>query len=138
MASSSNVAALFGSNAFGIANSEIDSPGTNFNFISAYLTGYWNSNLNIEVQGFRGASLVYSQIVIASATSPTLFTFDYLDINRIYFNSFGGQPAFGVSGGEYVSVMDNFTFDLVPEPSSFLLTGAGVLTLCTFRKRRRA
>jgi len=34
--------------------------------------------------------------------------------------------------------MDNFTFEFVPEPSTLLLTGAGVLTLCALRKRRRA
>ncbi len=35
--------------------SEIDSL-TNFNFLSTYLTGAWNSNLNIEVQGFSGGN----------------------------------------------------------------------------------
>jgi len=43
----------------------------------------------------------------------------------------------GFSGGGENFEMDNFTFDLVPEPSTFLLTGAGVLTLCALRKRRR-
>src|SRR5437879_11611886 len=46
----------------GIAGpAEIDSPGTNFNFLSAYMTGLWNSNLNIEAQGFRNGSLMYDQ-----------------------------------------------------------------------------
>ena len=82
MVSASNVAVN------GIGNpAEIDSPGTNFNFLSTYLTGFWNSNLNIEVQGFSGATLLYDTTVVASATSPTLFTFDYLDINRLYFSN---------------------------------------------------
>ena len=38
LASPSNVAVLFGSNQFS-PNSEIDSPATNINFLSAYLTG---------------------------------------------------------------------------------------------------
>jgi hypothetical protein len=116
---------------------EIDSPGTNFNFLSAYLTGAWHSNLNIEVQGFSGATMLYDTAVVAVATIPTLFTFGYRNIDRLYFNSFGGQPAFSTDGGNHF-VMDNFTFEFVPEPSSFVLTGAGVLTLCVFRKRRRA
>jgi hypothetical protein len=33
--------------------------------------------------------------------------------------------------------MDNFTFDLVPEPSAFLLAGFGALMLCPLLKRRR-
>ncbi len=130
MVSASNVTS-------GIAGSEIDSPGTNFNFFSAYLTGYWNSNLNIEVQGFRGGDLVYDQTVVASATSPTLFAFGYTNIDRLYFNSFGGQPAFGYDNAG-IFVMDNFTFEFVPEPSSFLLACVGVVSLFAFLKRKRA
>jgi hypothetical protein len=115
---------------------EIDSPGTSFNFLSAYLTGAWNSNLNIEVKGFRSGALLYDTTVVASATNPTLFTFNYLDIDRLYFNASGGQPAFGTSPAEFV-VVDNFTFEFVPEPSSLLLTAGGVLTLWAFLKRKR-
>jgi hypothetical protein len=116
---------------------EIDSPGTNFNFLSAYLTGAWNSNLNIEVQGFSGATLLYDTTVVASATSPTLFTFNYSDINRLYFDSFGGQPAgFGSGAGEEF-VMDNLTFEFIPEPSSLLLATFGGLLLWPLLKRKR-
>jgi len=130
MVSASNVAF----NALG-SPAEIDSTGTNFNFLSAYLTGAWNSNLNIEVQGFSGGDLLYSTTVVASATSPTLFTFNYQNIDRLYLNSFGGQDA-GFSGGGENFEMDNFTFDFVPEPSAFLLTSAGLLSLCLFSNRR--
>jgi hypothetical protein len=130
MVSPSNVAAL--------ASSEIDSPGTNFNFLSAYLTGCWMSNLNIEVQGFSGATLLYDQTVVANATNPTLFTFNFLDINRLDFDAFGGQPAFGVVGvGPPAFVMDNFTFDFVPEPSSLLLAALGGVSLVAFLRRKR-
>lgn len=115
---------------------EIDSPGTNFDFLSAYLTGAWNSNLNIEVQGFRSGTLLYDTTVVASATSPTLFSFDYLDIDRLYFSNSGGQPAFGTPSGPQFA-MDNFTFEFVPEPSTIMLAALGVLTLWPFLKRRR-
>jgi hypothetical protein len=130
MVSASNVAGTIG-------QVEMDSPGTNFNFLSVYLTGAWNSNLNIEVQGFRGTALLYDQTVMASATNATLFAFYYSDIDRLTFNSFGGQPAFSGSSGEHFAI-DNLTFEFVPEPSSLLLTTAGVLTLCAFLKRKRA
>jgi hypothetical protein len=123
-------------NAFGNP-AEIDSTGTNFNFFSAYLTGAWRSNLNIEVQGFSGANLLYDQTVVASATNPTLFAFNYLDINRLTFNSFGGLKAGFLSDGENF-VMDNLSFEFVPEPSSLLLTACGVLTLWAFVRRKRA
>ena len=117
-------------------SSEIDSPGTNINFLSAYLTGGWSSNLNIEVQGFDGTNLLYDTAVIASATNSTLFTFDYLNVNRLIFTGSGGLPAFD-SAGDTTFAMDNFTFEFVPEPSSLLLATAGALLLCPFLKRRR-
>jgi hypothetical protein len=116
---------------------EIDAAGTNFNFFTAYLTGAWESNLNVEVQGFRGGILLYDQTVVAAATNPTLFAFDYLNIDRLHFASFGGQYAgFGSDGAEFA--MDNLTVEFVPEPSSFLLTSIGALTLWAFLKRKRA
>jgi hypothetical protein len=121
----------------GIGNpAEIDS-STNFNFLSVYLTGAYNSNLNVEVQGFSGATLLYDTTIVASATSPTLFNFGYLGINRLYLSNSGGQPAFGTPSAPQF-VMDNFTFEFVPEPSSLLLAAAGALLLCPLLKRKRA
>jgi hypothetical protein len=132
MVSPSNVAY----NGFGNP-AEIDSTGTNFTFLSAYLTGAWNSNLNIEVEGFRSGVLVYDLTVIAAATNSTLFTFNYLNIDRLYFNSFGGQNAGFASGLGEEFVMDNLTLELVPEPSSLLLAALGALALWPFLKRKR-
>jgi hypothetical protein len=132
MVSPSNVAY----NAFG-SPAEIDATGTNFNFLSVYFTGAWRSNLNIEVQGFRGATLIYDQTVVASATNPTLLAFNYQNVDRLYFNGFGGQHAgFGGDGEHFV--MDNFTFEFVPEPSSVLLAAVGALLLWPLLKRKRA
>jgi hypothetical protein len=116
---------------------EIDSPGTNFNFLSAYLTGAWNSNLNIEVQGYRGTNLIYDETVVSSATNPTLFTFNYSDIDRLDFNSYGGEPAF-TPFSETPFAMDNMTVEFVPEPSSLLLAAMGAATLCAVIKRKRS
>jgi hypothetical protein len=132
MVSVSNVAL----NAFG-APAEIDST-TNFNFLSVYLTGAWNSNLNIEVEGFSGGNLLYDQTVVVSATNPTFFTFNYLNIDRLYFNSYGGQYAGFPSGSAEHFVMDNFTFEFIPEPSSLLLTALGGISLVAFLRRKRA
>jgi hypothetical protein len=122
-------------NAFGLP-AEVDAAGTNFNFLSAFLTGAWNSNLNIQVQGFRAGALIYDETVVAAATNATLFIFNYENIDRLYFNSFGGQPAFGPISQAHFA-MDNLTFEFVPEPSALLLTGAGVALLWAFHKRKR-
>ena len=132
MISPSNVAY----NAFG-SPAEIDARGTNFDFLSAYLTAAWNSNLNIEVEGFRDTNLVYDQTKIVSPFGPTLFTFNYLDIDRLYFNSFGGEPAFG-AGSEENFAMDNFMFEFIPEPSTFLLAALAAVSLAAFLGRKRA
>jgi len=116
---------------------EIDSSGSNFNFLSTYLTGVWRSNLNIEVQGFSGTNLLYDQTVVVNATNPTLFTFDYLDIDRLTFNSFDGQNA-GFTGNGYQFAMDNLTLEFIPEPSSLLLATVGALLLWPLLKRKRA
>jgi hypothetical protein len=117
---------------------EVDSLGTNFNFLSAYFTGAFNSNLNIEVQGFRDTNVIYDETLVAAATNPTLFTLNFLDIDRLTFNSFGGQSAGFTAGYGNIFVMDNFMFEFIPEPSSLLLTILGVLTLWACCKRRTA
>jgi hypothetical protein len=109
---------------------------TNFNFQSVYLTGMFNSNMNIEVEGFRSGALLYDTTVVASATAPTLFTFNYMDVDQVAFNPTGGEPAFGTPSWPEI-VMDNLTFEFVPEPSSLLLTSLGVVTLWAYAKRKR-
>jgi hypothetical protein len=130
MVSPSNVALNAGG-----SPAEIDS-ATNFNFLSAYLTGAWNSNLSIQVEGFNGANMLYDQTVVVGATSATLFAFNYTDIDRLYFNSFGGEPAFGGTPREPF-VMDNMTIDFIPEPSTFLLAAAGGISLVALLRRSR-
>jgi hypothetical protein len=95
-------------NAFG-SPAEIDSVGTNFTFISAYLTGAWNNNLSVEVQGFNGTNLVYDRTNVVQATAPTLVYYNFQNITRLYFNSFGGQNADFEGMGETFA-MDNFSF----------------------------
>ncbi|MGD0058004.1 MAG: PEP-CTERM sorting domain-containing protein [Verrucomicrobiia bacterium] len=130
MVSASNVADVIGTG-------EIDSPGTNFNFYSVYLTGWINSNLNVRVQGFSDTNLVYDETKVVAATYPTLFNFDYLDINRLTFTCSGGQVAFGLYPYEN-AVMDNFEFEFIPEPSSLPLAALGAVSLVAFLRRKRA
>jgi hypothetical protein len=134
MVSASNVAG----NAFGPA-AQITAVGTNFSFLSAYLTGAFNSNLSIRVQGYRDNVLVYDQTKVVAATYSTLCTFDYLDVDRLVFGSSGGQSVFGSGpGGQNYFIMDDFMFEYIPEPSSLLLTALGLVPLWAYLKRRRA
>lgn len=121
MASASNVVMTLG-------GGEIDSVGADFDFLSASLTAGVSSNLNIELQGFNGAGLLYDTNVVANATSSTLFTFNYTNIDRL---------AISIGQQDDAVVMDNLTIGLVPEPSTVLLAALGALSLCALLKRRR-
>ncbi len=131
MVSASNVA-------FGgfTSPTEIYSASSNFNFLSVYLTGAWNSNLNVEVQGFGGTTLMYDQTVVLVGTTATQIAFNYMDIDRLDFNSYGGEEALGIDGGP-IFVMDDFMFESVPEPSSLLLTALAAVPLIAFLRRKR-
>ena len=96
-----------------------------FSFGGCYLTGAWNDGLNIQVDGYLGGSLIYSQTVVVSSTAPTWFDFNYYGIDRLEFSSWGGTP-----NPDYIDIpgyhfaMDNFT--VVPVPGAVLL---GILGL---------
>lgn len=110
-----------------------------FNFISAYLTGAWNDGLNIQVQGFLGATLMYDQTVVVNATGPTLFNFNYLGVDRVYFQSSDGTPHDGYSGSGGHFAMDNLTVNIIPEPGSgiLLIIGLGGLAAAYAGRRKR-
>jgi hypothetical protein len=110
--------------------------GTAFNLMSAYLTGAWNDGLNLEVQGFVGALLVYDNHYTVNSTAPTLINFNYLGVDEVNFISSGGT-AHGYAGGAGQQfVLDNLTV-ATPEPSSFVLAVLGILGLATTRFRRQ-
>ncbi len=77
-----------------------------FDLDSAYLTssGPNYPTLNIQVEGFVGATMVYSNTYTATNGAPTLINFDYIGVDSVTFTS--GQVQF---------VMDNIT---VTKPSA--------------------
>jgi len=111
-----------------------DSP---FNFDGAYLTAAWNDDLNIQVLGFNGVSLLYDTTVVVSDDAPTWFDFAYAGIDRLEFRSFGGvdsDPTDGSSGVHFA--MDDFTYSVVPIPAAVWLFGSGLGLLGWFRRKR--
>lgn len=110
-----------------------------FDFTSAYLTAAWNDGLNITVEGWNSGSLLYSTTVVVDTTGPTLFTFDYLGIDSLVFNSFGGvNVGLGGSGAHFA--MDDFTFNesQVPEPGVLALLAMGLVGFGFSRKMKAA
>jgi hypothetical protein len=127
MVSSPNVAY----NAF--ANPALVTDGT-FDFKGAYLTAAWRDGLNIKVEGYLGATQLYTQTVVVNHTGPTWFAFNYSGIDTLKFSSWGGTevPNLGGSGAHFA--MDNFT--VVPAPGAVLLGGIGAGLVGWLRRRR--
>lgn len=105
-----------------------------FDFIGTYLTAAWRNNLRIQVKGYLDDTLIHSRSVTVDWMEPTWFEFNFTNIDRLEFYSYGGTHAPELSGRGNQFAMDNFTY--VPEPGTLLLLGLGGTTL--LRKRRQA
>ena len=95
----------------------ISSSGYAFVLNSAYLTGAWNDNLQVQVQGYFLGKLVYTKTYTLSAVKPTLVTFPSQLVSEVVFTSFGGtyHSAYSPYSGEHFST-DNVTVTLLPIP----------------------
>jgi hypothetical protein len=112
----------------------VDSP---FNFKSVYLTGVWNDNLSVTVQGFLRGSLRYTRTVQVNTTQAQLFNFNW-GVDSLVFTSEGGTPAnFEYGSGQFT--IDNMDYETLPEPTTIL----GTLALAglggsAWKKRRQS
>jgi hypothetical protein len=92
----------------------IFSSTSRFDLNSAYMSLGLNLDtlLNIEVQGYRGATLLYDHTFTVNRFAPTLLTFNYFGIDRATF----------ISSPQQQFAMDNLIIT-IPEPSliGFLL-----------------
>jgi len=100
-----------------------------FNLNSAYLMAAWNDGLQVEVQGFVGATLIYDNTYTVSTLGSTLVNFNYLGVDEVNFISSGGVPHGYTSGLGTQFAMDNLSITLVPEPPTFASVGLAVIFL---------
>jgi len=114
-----------------------------FTFDGAYFTGAWNDGLNIRIQGYAGATLLYDTTIVVNTSGPTYFNAGYQNIDKLVFDSFGGvdNPAY-VGGGVHFA-MDNFSINessSVPEPATLTMFGLGALGFgfAGYRRRKAA
>ncbi len=110
-----------------------------FKLTSAYMTAAWNDGLTIQVDGYLGTSLVFSQLFAPSATAPTLYSFNGASIDRAVFSSYGGTHHAGYPGGGAHFNLDNLTLAAgVPEAASWAMMIAGFGLVGAAMRRRSA
>ena len=115
--------------------------GAPFTFNGGYFTAwaseddfaYWSST-SITVEGYA------SSVLVGSVSMPLRATgYDWLDA---FFGDWVDELRFHASAGATWWLMDNFTYDeagVIPEPSSALLLGGGLLVLgLAVRRLRRS
>lgn len=108
-------------------------------FNSVFLTAAWRNDVNVRVKGQRSGVDVYDVTVFPLYTAPTLFNFNFLDVDSVTFSSFGGTQAVGAIGVGSHFAMDNFTFNstpaTVPEPSMMII--ASLFGIGGYIRKRR-
>jgi uncharacterized repeat protein (TIGR03803 family) len=100
----------------GNGSSAIITSSAPFELVSAYLTAVWNDNLQVEVQGYSGASLIYDNTYTLSATAPTLIAFNYTGVTGLQFIASGGTQHSGYSGSGTAFAMDNVSVLTLSSP----------------------
>lgn len=92
-----------------------------FDFNSVYLTSGWRTGMSITVSGYDDGVLEYTQTVVVDYTAPTLFNFNFLDVDTVVFHAFGGTAVPELGGDGTFLVADNFTFNITPGTISGVL-----------------
>jgi hypothetical protein len=82
-----------------------------FTLKSAYITEAFLNHMQLRVQGFLGTTLRYDNVYGPSASAPTLFSFNYVGVDRVIFTSLNDSQF----------AMDNLlvVLDRVPPPPPF-------------------
>ena len=110
------------------------SSSTPFTFYSAYLTAAWNNGLTLAVTGYLADQIVDYRTITLNTSGPTFEVFNWTNVDRVNFVSFGGTPA-GYSGNGIQFALDNLTITAeVPEPTTIAIFGLGMLGVAAARR----
>lgn len=120
-----------------------------FNFNSAYLSAFNNDVLNVTVYGYNiniGGNVLnlissltpkYSTTIALNEDIPTLYTFNYENINTLVFVTNDNKNILSLNNNKFA--MDNFTYNKTippaPEPSAIILGFLGLSGLIGLRKK---
>lgn len=88
--------------------------GSAFTLVQAQMTGAWNDNLQVQIEGFNGSTSAGVQSVTLSATVPSSVIFTTAsNVDRVVFTPSGGTPHAAYSSvGATHFVMDDLRYIL--------------------------
>lgn len=111
-----------------------------FNFTSLYLTAAWNDGLSVKIDGLFNGTLLYTETLVVNTNAPTFELLNYIGVNEVRFESFGGLQNQSLGGSGTHFAIDNVQLNgasPVPEPSTYGLIGAaGLIALVALRRRK--
>ena len=120
-----------------------------FTFTSAWFNAHVNDGMTITVKGFLAGAQTYTTSFTVDTNAPIKVQFDWANIDMLTFDGSGGanpnppNSVFGTARPNFN--MDDFCIngctatphpDPVPEPSSLILAGSGLMALVARRRRR--
>lgn len=100
-----------------------------------YLTSALRDGMNIDIEGYRFGTLIYSETIVLNTNAPVWFEADYLNVDRVRFVSSGGTHHTGYAGDGTQFAMDNLSFSPVPAPGAILLVSLGTALVGCLRRR---
>ena len=104
---------------------------SSFDLVGGNFASAWNNGATLLVEGYLGASLLYSGNYILNTTGPSALSFGFNGINRVNFSISGGTSA-GLSGSGNYFAVDDLKINAVaavPEPATWamMLLGLGFI-----------
>jgi hypothetical protein len=107
---------------------------TPFNVNAVYMTAAWDITLSVEVVGSRNGTVMYDRTFDVVDTGPTLFSLNYLNVDRVQFISLSGTRDFAFQGQGDEFAIDNLSVT-VPEPAIPAVAAFAALVLAIIRSR---
>ena len=111
-----------------------------FTFSSVYMTGAWLDGMNVLVQGYNNANLLYWANVTVNTSGPTLFApTGWNGVDAVWFTPSGGTNH-GYGGDGTHIAFDDMTLNgatVTPEPATLLLLATGLTGIGGIVRRRR-